>query len=164
MLPFAWTSFLRALPEERFLIYDRTHGVALVYQPYEARIMPVEHLELPSPDEEEQKYRELWRMFYRTIEVEGRHNPKCRMSHMPKRYWRYMTEFFHSGAASRTAADKLPAEREALLRAGCPSLPRRLYTWNRRRTSAIIGFPAKMSRAASEIRPRPKQISVGKTT
>lgn len=121
VLPLLGRHFCERYPEERFLIYDRTHGVALVYQPYEARIMPVEHLELPSPDEEEQKYRELWRMFYRTIEVEGRHNPKCRMSHMPKRYWRYMTEF---STAEQLAAPPpmLPAEREALLRAGRPSL------------------------------------------
>ena len=68
-----------------------------------------------------QKYRELWRMFYRTVEVEERHNPKCRMGHMPKRYWRYMTEF---STAEQLAAPPpmLPAEREALLRAGRAAL------------------------------------------
>ena len=121
VLPLLGQHFCERYPEERFLIYDRTHGAALVYQPYEARIMPVEHFELPGPDAEEQKYRELWRMFYRTVEVEGRHNPKCRMGHMPKRYWRYMTEF---STAEQLAAPPpmLPAEREALLRAGRAAL------------------------------------------
>ncbi|WP_335617768.1 DUF4130 domain-containing protein [Clostridium pasteurianum] len=27
------------------------------------------------------------------IEVEGWRNLKCRSGHMPKRYWKYMTEF-----------------------------------------------------------------------
>ena len=59
VLPLLGQHFCERYPEERFLIYDRTHGAALVYQPYEARIMPVEHFELPGPDAEEQKYREL---------------------------------------------------------------------------------------------------------
>ncbi|WP_341274382.1 DUF4130 domain-containing protein [Clostridium acetobutylicum] len=25
--------------------------------------------------------------------MEGRHNPKCRRTNMPKRYWKYLTEF-----------------------------------------------------------------------
>ena len=42
--------------------------------------------------ENEEKYRALWRRFYDTIAVEGRENPKCRMTHMPKRYWAHLTE------------------------------------------------------------------------
>ena len=38
-------------------------------------------------------YRKLWRSFYDTIAIEGRYNPKCRLTHMPKRYWNMMTEF-----------------------------------------------------------------------
>lgn len=38
-------------------------------------------------------YRQLWTRFYNTISIEGRYNPKCRMTHMPKRYWAMMTEF-----------------------------------------------------------------------
>lgn len=93
VLPLLTTHFCERYPEERFLIYDRNHGMALVYRPYQSRIMAIEDLQLPEPDEEEQKFRELWQLFYKTIEIQGRHNPKCRMSHMPKRYWNYMTEF-----------------------------------------------------------------------
>jgi probable DNA metabolism protein len=93
VLPLMTQHFCERYPEERFLIYDKTHGMALVYQPYQSAIIPIEDLELPEPDEQEQSYRELWQLFYDTIEIQGRHNPKCRMSHMPKRYWKYMTEF-----------------------------------------------------------------------
>jgi hypothetical protein len=67
--------------------------MGLVYQPYQSAIIAVEDLTVPGPNEEEESYRELWRLFYDAIEVEGRHNPQCRMSHMPKRYWTWMTEF-----------------------------------------------------------------------
>ncbi len=93
VLPLLLKHFCERYPEERFLIYDRTHGMALVYQPYQSAVIPIEDLELPEPDEKEQSFRELWRLFYDTIEVQGRHNPRCRMSQMPKRYWKYMTEF-----------------------------------------------------------------------
>lgn len=102
VLPLLTLHFRERYPEERFLIYDRTHAMALIYQPYRAEIIPVDDLQLPEPDEEERAFRELWRLFYNTIEVQGRHNPKCRMSHMPKRYWKYMTEF---GAGQKSRPD-----------------------------------------------------------
>ena len=45
------------------------------------------------PDETEAKYRLLWKRFYDTIAIRERENPRCRMTHMPKRYWGTMTEF-----------------------------------------------------------------------
>lgn len=93
VLPLLSPHFCARFPEERFLICDRTHGMALAYEPHRAAILSADELELPAPGEEEAAFRRLWRLFYDTVEVEGRHNPKCRMSHMPKRYWKYLTEF-----------------------------------------------------------------------
>ena len=45
------------------------------------------------PGQEELDFRRLWRQFYDTVAIEGRYNPRCRMTHMPKRYWAHMTEF-----------------------------------------------------------------------
>lgn len=93
VLPMLSRHFSDRYPEEHFLIFDRTHNMALVYRPYESKIVAIESLTLPEPDEEEMAFRQLWRLFYDTIEVEKRNNPKCRMNNMPKRYWKYMTEF-----------------------------------------------------------------------
>ncbi|CUH96347.1 hypothetical protein P22_2437 [Propionispora sp. 2/2-37] len=93
VLPLLVQHFCERYPQESFFIHDKTHGMGLVYQPYQAAIIPVEQLELPGADEQEQTYRKLWQLFYDTIAVEGRYNPTCRMSHMPKHYWQYMTEF-----------------------------------------------------------------------
>lgn len=101
VLPLLAQHFIERYPEERFLIYDKTHGMALIYYPHRYRIIPIEDLSLPEPDEEEQAYRDLWCLFYDTIEVEGRHNPKCRMTHMPKRYWGNMTEFCRTQMPSK---------------------------------------------------------------
>lgn len=92
VLPLLTQHFCQRYREERFFIYDKTHSMALAYEPYQSSIIKVENLMLSEPDEKEKSFRELWRLFYDTIEVEGRHNPRCRMSHMPKRYWKHMTE------------------------------------------------------------------------
>ena len=93
VLPILAPHFCSRYPNERFVLYDQTHAMALLHQNSAWEIANVEAFSMPEPDEEERKYRDLWRLFYDTIEVEGRHNPRCRMGHMPKRYWRCMTEF-----------------------------------------------------------------------
>ncbi|URZ14519.1 TIGR03915 family putative DNA repair protein [Clostridium felsineum] len=93
VLPLLIEHFANRYPEEHFLIHDKTHNMALIYEPYKASILPVENMKLPCLTEDEKHFRKLWTHYYKTVEVEGRHNPKCRMTHMPKRYWRYLTEF-----------------------------------------------------------------------
>ena len=78
------------------MIYDKTHGAALIYQPYEAHIFPVAGLELPQGKEVRQEYRQLWKQYYKTIAIKERENPRCRMGHMPKRFWNHMLEMEQS--------------------------------------------------------------------
>lgn len=92
VLPVIQDHFCQRFAEEKFFIYDKTHKSALLYEPYHSMIMTdVEYCE-PDPDDQESTYRLLWKQFYDSIEIKSRHNPKCRMSHMPKRYWNCMTE------------------------------------------------------------------------
>ena len=93
VLPLVAQHFCERFPNEQFIIYDKTHRMALLHQDRKAEICDVEDFELPSPGEEEMKFRELWRLFYDTIEIKGRRNPRCRMNHMPKRFWNHLTEF-----------------------------------------------------------------------
>ena len=93
VLPLLSTHFRTRLPGERFLIYDRTHRQALVHADGQSRILSLEHWEMPSANRAEQAYRKLWRRFYDTIAIQARENPKCRQTHMPKRFWNCMTEF-----------------------------------------------------------------------
>ena len=102
VLPILAPFFADRFPNEIFLIYDRTHRMALVYRPREWGIMPVESFEQPPADEQEQRFRELWRLFYDTIAIKERENPRCRMGHMPKRYWSQLTELNGSLAERRS--------------------------------------------------------------
>jgi probable DNA metabolism protein len=117
VLPLISPHFCERFPGERFLIYDKTHGMALLHENGNTAICGVEAFEQPCPDAEELKFRKLWRLFYDTIEIKERHNPRCRMSHMPKRYWNCMTEFAREELKARAlpksshGAKKLPGSK-----------------------------------------------------
>ena len=95
VLPLLRPHFCSRYPQENFVLHDRTHREALFHRPGPKgwAILPVEDFALDSAGEEERVWQRLWRSFYHTIAIEGRYNPKCRMSNMPKRYWAMMTEF-----------------------------------------------------------------------
>lgn len=93
VLPLLKQHFIDRFPEERLFVFDRAHGAALVYEDRKSAIVPVGDYEMPEPGEQEKRYRALFKLFYDTIEIKPRHNERCRMSHMPKRFWKNMTEF-----------------------------------------------------------------------
>ncbi|HIT53152.1 MAG TPA: TIGR03915 family putative DNA repair protein [Candidatus Fimivicinus intestinavium] len=92
VLPLIAPHFCDRYPHEAFLIYDETHGAALVATPGKHAIVPAERYEEPEAGEEELAFRALWKLFYDTIAIEGRENPRCRMTHMPQRFWKHMPE------------------------------------------------------------------------
>lgn len=92
VLPFLVKHFVGRYSGESFMIFDQTHKAALLYQNKKTRIVQMDHIEFPQVSPTEEKYRTLWKQFYNTIAIEARTNPKCRMTHMPKRYWENMLE------------------------------------------------------------------------
>ncbi len=100
VLPVLRVHFCDRLAESPFLLFDKTHSQLLIHQPGPENrgrgkwvIVEARDFSMPPPGQEEREYRALWRRFYDTLSIEGRYNPKCRQTHMPKRYWGEMTEF-----------------------------------------------------------------------
>lgn len=92
VIPLIAGHFADRMPHENFLIYDKTHRMAAIYYSYKMEFAEGIDFEMPSASTEEERYRELWRGFYKAIGIEERENPRCRMNMMPKRYWNNMTE------------------------------------------------------------------------
>ncbi len=92
VLPLIGPHFKARYPNENFMIYDKTHEMAYFYHQGKAAIQPIEALTLPPASAEEMRFRQMWKGYYDAIAIEGRINPRCRMGHMPKRYWAYLTE------------------------------------------------------------------------
>lgn len=97
VLPLLRAHFVGRYNTECFMLYDRTHREMLVYRPRQWAIVPVETVTLPPAGAEELRYRRLWRQFFNTIAIEGRYNPRCQNTHLPKRYRGMMTEFREEG-------------------------------------------------------------------
>ncbi len=98
VLPLIMGHFRDRLPCIPWMINDLTHGQCALYNGKECDIRYVDSAPVLRYSDEEIKYRRLWKMFYDTVEIKPRHNEKCRMSHMPKRYWQHMTEFLPDNA------------------------------------------------------------------
>lgn len=93
VLPLLADHFCQRFNAETFMIYDKTHQMALTHRPGQSQIIPLEAAEPPGPSQEERQIRALWRRFYQTLSIQARENPQARRSHMPQRYWGDMTEF-----------------------------------------------------------------------
>ncbi len=115
VLPFLAEHFCDRLKNEDFLIFDRTHRAAVVYEHREIRLISLDELELPPVTAEELRFRLLWKRFYSTIAIAARKNPRCRMTHCPKRYWENMLEMedalrgVSEGISTASAWDALKA-------------------------------------------------------
>ncbi len=105
VLPLLRHHFCTRFAGECFAIHDRTHKEALFYQGGKWAIVPVDRFQIGDPNEDELDYRQLWRRFYNVIAIEGRYNPRCRMSNMPKRYWSCLTEFQSDEVGKNLASD-----------------------------------------------------------
>lgn len=89
--------FSDRFPGMNFMIYDRTHRECLVHR---ARMrwvilqdVTLEEEMVHRYSEKEREYARLWKGFVNSIAIEERKNPRCQMNFMPKKYWKYMTEF-----------------------------------------------------------------------
>lgn len=116
VLPFLEPHFSARFPRERYLIYDETHHCALAAAGGKSRLARVDSLQLPAPDSRETDFQALWKQFYDTIEIQARHNPRCRMTHVPQRYWLHMDEL-------RGRQQPLPVSVRQALAAGELTLP-----------------------------------------
>jgi len=92
VLPLIAGHFCERYHAESFVIYDKTHGSAIVASKGSHAIVPAEGFEPPRADTGEIEARRLWKLFYDTIAIEQRDNPRCRVSMMPKRFWSRLTE------------------------------------------------------------------------
>lgn len=51
------------------------------------------YINIPEFTENEKMYQELWKMFFKTISIKERKNPRCQMQFMPKKYWKDLNNF-----------------------------------------------------------------------
>lgn len=92
--PFLAQHFESRFPEEDWIIYDIRRKKAAVHKHSMDSVL-VEGQDIVALTEDLQKndeYQELWKVFFDTIGIEARYNPRCQQTHMPQWYRKHMTE------------------------------------------------------------------------
>ena len=87
--------FIKRLPTQNFIIHDKNRNICFLYNTPEYKIIDSSNLTIPDITEEEQKYQELWKLFFKTIAIQERKNARCQMQFMPKKYWQDLIEMPH---------------------------------------------------------------------
>ncbi len=89
--------FADRMPSENWVIVDDTHNEAVVHpknEPYYIRKLDeASKRQLQQTEERNDEYTDLWKLFFNTIAIEQRKNPKLQMQHMPLWAREHVVEF-----------------------------------------------------------------------
>ncbi len=101
ILPLNSEHFEDRFADQQWIIYDLKRGYGLYYDLEKTEIVRFENLEISphsgqlSPeklDEYELAFQQLWKDYFKSAAIKERINPKLHRQHMPKRFWKYLTE------------------------------------------------------------------------
>ncbi|RZK40855.1 MAG: DNA metabolism protein [Pedobacter sp.] len=97
VLPLISTHFKNRYADQEWLIYDLNRKYGLYYD-----LNTVEEISMNFDgyknnqeqviDEKEEMYAILWKDYFKSTNIVSRKNTKLHVQHVPKRYWRYLTE------------------------------------------------------------------------
>ncbi len=96
VLPLAYTHFVERYPAMDWYIYDviRTYGV--LYQngkvSFTKLAIPIEKLSKDLWTTAEDQYQNLWKQYFKSVNISERNNEKLHLQHVPRRYWSFLSE------------------------------------------------------------------------
>ncbi|MGB8194900.1 MAG: TIGR03915 family putative DNA repair protein [Chitinophagaceae bacterium] len=104
VLPLIIRHFQTRYADQRWLIYDLRRRYGIYYDLKQVTTVDITFNENTSSgenisavyDETEPLYQMLWQQYFSSVNIAARKNTKLHVQHMPKRYWRYLTEKLES--------------------------------------------------------------------
>lgn len=100
VLPLISNHFEKRYADQRWLIYDSRRKYGLYYDLDKVEEISMQFSENLNDknamkaivDEKEELYQRLWQQYFSSVNIAARKNMKLHIQHMPKRYWRWLTE------------------------------------------------------------------------
>lgn len=98
VLPLIKKHFHNRYADQSWLIYDTRRKYGLYYDQKEVISITMNFEENAESNirsiynEKEELYQKLWQQYFSSVNIAARKNMKLHIQHMPKRYWRYLTE------------------------------------------------------------------------
>ena len=90
--------FKNRYQDQKWLIYDEKRQYGIFYDLNEVTVVTLPDKKMVSKSkeviwhEEEINYQNLWKEYFDYTNIKERKNTKLHLQHVPKRYWRYLTE------------------------------------------------------------------------
>jgi probable DNA metabolism protein len=100
VLPLLGKHFKNRYTDQKWIIYDIRRNYGLHYDLHDIQFIALDFSTssatnvLAAYNEEEGLYQDLWKNYFKSVNIPARKNTKLHMRHIPKRYWRYLTEKF----------------------------------------------------------------------
>ena len=100
VLPLISSHFAKRYTDQRWLIFDKKRRYGLLYDLKDVHVVEQSPADINgmglisaiSLHEDEKKFQELWQQYFKSVNIKERKNTALHVRHMPKRYWRYLTE------------------------------------------------------------------------
>lgn len=83
--------FIKRFPTQNFIIHDKNRNIAFLYNTKTYIIIDASEIPITTT-KEEAFYQDLWKIFYNSISIKERTNPRLQMQYMPKKYWQDLIE------------------------------------------------------------------------
>lgn len=100
VLPLIMTHFKNRYADQKWIIYDIKRQWGLFYDLEKVEEIKMDFNEqqnrlkpsLPCLSDKEQLYAVLWKDYFKSTNIAARKNTRLHVQHVPKRYWKYLTE------------------------------------------------------------------------
>ncbi|GAA4325637.1 TIGR03915 family putative DNA repair protein [Flaviaesturariibacter amylovorans] len=100
VLPLIAPHFTSRYADQRWLIYDGRRRYGLYYDGERTETVELRFDEAvgggraasPVYDPSEELYQQAWKQYFKSVNIPARKNSKLHLQHLPRRYWKYLTE------------------------------------------------------------------------
>ena len=99
VLPLLIRHFKNRYADQKWMIYDIKHHYGIYYDLHDTEFISMEFSDAKSAanvaasfNEDEEVYQHLWKNYFKSVNIASRKNTKLHIRHIPKRYWKHLTE------------------------------------------------------------------------
>ncbi len=95
VLPLIQAHFTDRYADQRWLIYDQKRKYGIYYDLNEVQLIELSEGHGPENSvmhDEENAFRHLWQNYFTNVNIESRKNTVLHLRHVPRRYWKLLTE------------------------------------------------------------------------
>lgn len=99
VLPLLIRHFRNRYTDQKWIIYDLKRNYGIYYDMHDTEFITLDFATVSKPGEiisayteDESIYQHLWKNYFHSVNIPARKNTKLHVRHIPKRYWKHLTE------------------------------------------------------------------------